>query len=413
MESGLQNTTENYLTPEEEYELQLADATLASIQDLAMRSQEVISRLQESVFAPDKQKKLNLSFTISQAAAMVGRTPTAIRDAERAGRLPSPAIDERGRRTGYKLEDVNRMRDEFGTLPWRSADDEVAIVAVQNFKGGVGKSTVTVHMAHYLALRGYRVCVIDCDPQASSTSLFGFNPDLDLDAQETLAAYLAGDIESLENVVRDTYWPTIKLIPSNLVLNDTEHTLGMRTQGNPTMLKRLRSGIDQIKDQFDVFLLDSPPALGMLSLAVLRAANALIIPVRPAVTDFISTKVYIDMLLENLLILRDHGVPISFKFHKLLVNDLDESKSAHVQISKMMAQVYGSNRLNTVLKDSAEIDNASARLMSVYELEKPLTSRDTHNRCKAYLDGVGHEFETLIRQTWPSHREGLRREGLV
>ena len=413
MESTSQSVDDNYLSAEDQRELSEAHSTLAAIRELAARSHEVVSRLQESVFAPDKVKRLNVRFSISQAAEMVSRTTTAIRDAERSGRLPEPEVDENGRRTGYTLENVNRMREEFGTLPWRGTEDEPAIIAVQNFKGGVGKSTITTHMAQYLALRGYRVCVIDCDPQATTTSLFGLNPDLDLTEADTLSSFLGLDTDSLASIARDTYWPTIKLIPSNLMLNDTEHTLGMRTQGNPVMLKRLRAGIDRIKSEFDVILLDPPPALGMLSLTVLRAANALIIPVRPAVPDFVSTKTYIDMLVENLEVLLEHGEPISFKFHKLLINGLDESKTAHVQIAKMMAQVYGTHRFNAVLKDSAEIDNASARLMSVYELEKPLTSRETHNRCKVYLDGVGREFETYIRQTWPSHREAMRREGLA
>lgn len=394
-------------------ELTAAEATLNAIRDIENRSLEIIDRLREDVFAPDKRKRLELRFTISQAAEMAGRTPTAIRDAEAKGKLPSPEVDENGRRTGYRLEDVNQMRTYFGTLPWRRDDEEPLVIAVQNFKGGVGKSTTTTHMAQYLALRGYRVCVIDCDPQASSTTIFGINPDMELTNESTLGPFLGLETESLHSVISDTYWPQLKLIPSNLLLNDTEYTLGMAVAGNPHMLQRLRSGVDGIKDQFDVVLLDPPPALGMLSLSVLRAANALIIPVRPATPDFSSTTAYFTMLRENLEIMLNHGLPVSFKFIKILVNDMSESKSAHVQISKMMAQLYGTHRFSTVLKDSAEIDNAAGRMMTVYELDKPLTSRDTHQRCKVYLDGVGRELETLIRQTWPSHRESLRREGLI
>jgi chromosome partitioning protein len=66
-----------------------------------------------------------------------------------------------------------------------------------------------------------------------------------------------------------------------------------------------------------------------------------------------------------------------------------------------------------VLKDSAEIDNASARLMSVYELEGPVTSRDTYQRCLTYLNAVNAEVETLIRLTWPSHSDRLRADGVI
>ena len=65
------------------------------------------------------------------------------------------------------------------------------------------------------------------------------------------------------------------------------------------------------------------------------------------------------------------------------------------------------------MRDSAEIDNAGGSLMSVYELEGPRTSRETHARCKAYLDAVNREIELLIRRTWPGHRAALRQQGAL
>ena len=68
------------------------------------------------------------------------------------------------------------MRDVFGTRPRRGPGDPPIILAVQNFKGGVGKSALTCHIAPYLALKGYRVAVIDCDSQASTTTIFRLQP---------------------------------------------------------------------------------------------------------------------------------------------------------------------------------------------------------------------------------------------
>src|SRR3546814_6652502 len=85
------------------------------------------------------------------------------------------------------------MRGLFGTRPWRSADDPCCVMAVQNFKGGVGKSTLAVHLAQYLAIQGYRVALIDCDSQASATTLFGYVPDLDLTEDDTLYPFLRQD----------------------------------------------------------------------------------------------------------------------------------------------------------------------------------------------------------------------------
>src|SRR3546814_8485333 len=64
------------------------------------------------------------------------------------------------------------MREVFGTRPWRSPEDPPAILSVCNFKGGVGKSTIALHLAQHFAINGYRVLFIDCDSQASSTMMF-------------------------------------------------------------------------------------------------------------------------------------------------------------------------------------------------------------------------------------------------
>jgi chromosome partitioning protein len=96
-----------------------------------------------------------------------------------------------------------------------------------------------------------------------------------------------------------------------------------------------------------------------------------------------------------------------------MANDMDDAKSAHVEITSMMRSVYGPEMLTTVMKDSAEIDNAGARFMTAYELVKPITSKKTHDRCMVYLDALNKEVKTLIRRTWPSQVEKLRQEGLV
>jgi chromosome partitioning protein len=284
---------------------------------------------------------------------------------------------------------------------------------VQSFKGGVGKSTLTAHLAQSFAEDGYRVCVIDTDPQASTTSLFGLNPDLDLEYSDTLHPFLAGEQANIRYAVRDTYWDQLKLVPSTLDLYDIEYELAGRLPGNPRLLDKLRYGVHDIAQDFDIVLIDPPPALGMISLSVLRAANALVVPVRPATIDFGSTAHFFTMLKDSLEKLARHGMQPSYKFLKVVANDMDDNKSAHVEITQMMRKVFGPEMLSTVMKDSAEIDNAGARLMTVYELEKPITSRKTNERCRVYLKSLNREIRTLIRRTWPSQREALRQEGAV
>ena len=395
----------------------LAPATLTELGLLTRRASSVIERLRERVFAPNSEKRLDLVFNVRTAAEMVGRTEKAIRDAEADGRLPDPDKDpQTGRRTGYTLAQVNKMREVFGTLPHRAPDDPALVLAVQNFKGGVGKSTIVSHLAQYFALKGYRVCVIDCDSQASTTAIFGMNPDVDVDEEEdTLYPFLRhGGPKSLHYALRATYWPGIALIPANLGLYDAEYEFAARMAREPAfILDRLRDGVASIADQFDVILLDPPPALGMISLSVLRAASALLIPAPPNNIDFASTAHFLKMMEATLSELARVGGERTYSFVKILCSKMNDQKSAHIAIKRMMDAVFPQDMLQSVLKDSAEIDNATANLSTVYELTGPTTRTETHKRCRAYLDAVGREVEILARKTWPSHHRALRKEGIL
>ena len=385
------------------------------ISALAERCSNILEKLRDGAQSKRADERREPIFTIGKAADLVGRTPAAIREAEKDGRLPEPGRTETNRRVGYTLAQLNDMRGVFGTRPWRAADDRCAIVAVQNFKGGGGKSTISVHLAQFLAIRGYRVLLIDCDSQASATTLFGYVPDLDLQEEDTLYPFLRQDeLGSLEYAIRATHFDGLDLIPANLRLFQSEYELAARmARGQGALLDRLQQGIASVADRYDVVVIDPPPALGAISLSVLRAANALVVPVPPTVMDFSSTAAYLAMLDETMQVLLEHGMNTDLAFLRFVASKVDENKSMQRELMGLMGQLFGNALVRTPLKDSAEIDNASARLMTVYELEGPTTSRSVRDRCLTYLDGVNSEIETDIRSMWPSHEGRLRREGLA
>ena len=383
------------------------------VSQLARRASAVVENLRDSARAARSSERREPLFSISEAAELVGRTPAAIRDAEKDGRLPEPSRTETNRRVGYTLAQVNDMRGVFGTRPWRKPEDPCAVIAVQNFKGGVGKSTLSVHLAQYMAIQGYRVALVDCDSQASSTTLFGYVPDLDLTEDQTLYPFLReDDMRSLDYALLDTHFDGLKLIPANLHLFQSEYELAARmARGSGRLLDRLAQGIASIADQFDVVILDPPPALGAISLSVLRAANALVIPVPPTVMDFSSTAAFLTMLDETLNQLASRDLAPDLNFVRIVASKVDENKSMQKGLLELMRQLYGNAMLRTPLKNSAEIDNATARLMTVYEVDKPMTGKDVRDRCLTYLDGVCNEIELDIRRLWPSHLAKLRKEG--
>ena len=397
-------------------------------------SRDVLGKIREASFAPQDQKRLMVLFPMREVERMVGRSSDAIRLAEKEGKVPPPAAMRDGRRIGYSLEEVNRLRTHFDTLPHRKDDEEPLILPIQNVKGGVGKSTLTVHLAHYFALLGYRVLVVDADPQATTTSFSGLNPDSDVSRDETLYPYLTGAEVSLESVIRKTYFPQVDLIPAQLGLNDAEADLAAQMQSNPAeVLDDLREGIMEVAPNYDVVLLDPAPALGTIPLQVMRAANALLCPIRPSTTDFSASANFFTMLREAVGRLEAVGCVPVYNWIRVVANDVQTSKKTHMGVRRkerdkegrvlretreegmvdLMRQIYGSVMLQTVVRDSAEIDNAAAGFASIFEATEAATSKEVRRRALSNIRNFCREVETLMRLQWPSHQESLQAQGLV
>jgi chromosome partitioning protein len=396
--------------------------------------------LQEAAFSPQAEKVFSRRWRIGQVADMVGRSSQSVRNRVAEG-VVTPEKSPTATQNLFTLEQINTLRDVFGTRAGRAETDPPAIVAYASLKGGCGKTQMSVHFAQYLALKSYRVLFVDLDPQGSATTLFGLNPDLDParfqriieeqddtgDAAEhappsyTLDSYFFGDFDEFANCVQASYFPGIDLVPASMALGQAEYYLAKRVADekqiydyNRHPLNRLRNGIYSVASDYDVIVLDPPPALGLLSLSVLNAANALVIPLQPTVIDFASTAKFMEMLGDNLYGMQVKGFDVEYDFEALLVNNLDEGKSAHVEITDAMRSMFSpEDMLVAMMKDSAEIDSASKEMMTVYDLSGPMTNWDTYKRAITYLDRVNAEIETRVRRMWPSHKEQLRKEAQI
>ena len=145
-------------------------------------------------------------------------------------------------------------------------------IAVCNQKGGTGKTTTAINVASYLALAQKKVLLIDLDPQANATSGMGVNKH---DIKSSTYHILLGEIE-LQQIIQKTAVENLWLAPANLDLTGAEVELVS------VMARefRLRKALEQHKNDFDFFVIDAPPSLGLLTINALCAADSVIIPVQ-------------------------------------------------------------------------------------------------------------------------------------
>lgn len=363
----------------------------------------VLSKLQERNIQHNPPRSGPM-FSISQAASLVGRSASAIRIAEAEGRLPHQERNLTGRRKGYTLMDLDTMRQVFDTRPWREESDPPAIIACQNFKGGVGKSTIAVHMAQYLAIHGYRVLLIDADAQASATMQFGYIPDKDLDELDSIYALLQGKPErGIAQIVRKTYFHNLDLIPANLKLYNAEYEVAARIGVHGfDVLTTLARDINKISSQYDVIVMDPPPALGMVSLSVMYAANALLIPVPPSIVDFASTTAFLGMLEETMGALGEHDIQPEYGFVGMVISKSEANIESQRQIVDITNAVFGRSVFSQELRSSAEFNNAASQLKTVFDLTSSTTNHAVRTRCLNQLNQLGWELEGNIKKLWPS-----------
>jgi len=196
----------------------------------------------------------------------------------------------------------------------------------------------------------------------------------------------------------------VDLIPSNLELFDVEYELAASGADGGSVLasrfRKLKQGLQDLARGYDVVILDPPPALGTISLAVMQAANALIVPLAATTPDFCSTVQFLSMMDQVTGQLEQAGISVEYDFVRLICSKFDANDPSHAMVRQIMEQTFGPALLPVPILESAEISHAALRMMSVYELEKPIGTPKTHKRCKSNLDEALGQIEALVRRGW-------------
>ena len=147
------------------------------------------------------------------------------------------------------------------------------VITIANQKGGVGKTTTAVNLSAALALKGKKVLLIDADPQANATTSLGFHRD----KYEFNIYHVLIGTKELNDIILDTEIETLKLAPSDVGLVGIEKEFYKNAKDRELILKRK---LDPLKDLYDYVIIDSPPALGPITINTLSAANSVLIPIQ-------------------------------------------------------------------------------------------------------------------------------------
>ncbi len=379
-----------------------------------------LQSISEAIFPPTASKTLR-RFTSGEAAKLIGVSDSTLRKMSLAGDGPQPELTSNGRRL-YSLGQINELRERLAStsrgrnshdfLPRRGPEDHLQVVAVTNFKGGSGKTTTSVHLSQYLALQGYRVLALDLDPQASLSALLGILPETHVGHNETLYASIRYDDERrpLRDVIRQTYFNGLDLVPGNLELMEFEHTtpraLTVASKSEQEIFfLRIASALGEVADDYDVVVIDCPPQLGYLTLSGLCAATSMVVTVHPQMLDIASMSQFLLMTHDLLAVVREAGGELRYDFIKYLLTRFEPQDAPQTKVAALLRNLFDDSVMTNPMVKSAAVSDAGLTKQTLYEIGRENLTRSTYDRAMESLDAVNLEIENEIRVAWGRTRK--------
>jgi chromosome partitioning protein len=368
-------------------------------ENASQRGRQLLSDLQ-TYLERDYAQRCLPDFGIEKAAELIGCTSQHIRDKENDGVLPSPRTTRVGAldRRVYNYNETNRIR----RLLKRDTSHPASCVRIifSNLKGGVGKTSHALHLSHYAAREGFRVLMVDLDPQATLTTAFGFVPGLDIGVDEDIGPSLIVNPELILRSIQQTRWNEIDLVPAQLSLQYTDWQMLQAHESELQRLgplpQRLHHALEQVADRYDLIVMDTPPALGMLSLNAIAAADMILMPITPNFYDIASSVQYFAIVSQ---LASTYANALRVRQLSLLMTRTDSAPETRTNMT-LLNKAYGEFLLTNRMPQTRELQRATGDQMSLYEIEAPRGARETYLKAIDAMNAVNAEIMQHVWQVW-------------
>jgi chromosome partitioning protein len=382
--------------------------SIDDLNQLSVRASGIIAELRKRMLLPNAIKNPPTLTTEMVASLCDLKSEQLLYRIRKNPDVPQGTSVSNGRRREFTLEEAQTWSKIERSKYLRPAGAKAVTIGFAFFKGGVTKTTTTMTLAQGLSILGHRVLNIDMDPQGSLTTLHGLLPDSEIEDEDTLGPLFHGEQKDVRYAIRKTYWPGIDLIPAASAMFSAEFALPAQQMRDRDFQfwDVLNKGLDAVRDDYDVILIDTPPSLSYMTINAFFAADGMIVPMTASMLDMASSAQFWSMFSDLAASISTRlPAPKQYDFIKILLAKINNSDTTTRAVREWITTVYGGKVMPVEIPLTAVSGSAASEFATVFDISKYEGDARTYKRAREAYEALALAVEESIRMVWAKERK--------